>query len=359
MKINAAQRWNIRMLSWPYWAFAFAVVIFSFFKIGFTIRPLNPDPLSTFPTPQPTWSALSYGMRTLTWLGGWEYPSAYTLLSVAITVASIVAIIYFSKSFMSGEDSRIAILLLLTSPIAVVLYNNQGRHDALMILGSILLGFLGRKTWLAAIAAAVMIAANPEQALLSAGILLACSFTPTFQAWRRGALVALVMSTVSFLALSIWAQASGVGSRLTYIRSLFGDSIYGFFSNFSLSIYAGFGILWVLVVYLLVHQNRKQKMITLIALAVIPFAITMITLDQTRVFVGVTAATLVALVLQLTPLIRAELHTSGHPNVIFWTFIAAVLLPSFEVSVDHVVRPPFLWFFAEVLPHIQQAIGLS
>ena len=347
------------MLSWPYWSFAFAVVIFSFLKIGFTIRPLNPDPLATFPTPQPTWSALSYGMRTLTWIGGWEDPNAYTFLSIAITGASIILIIYFSRLLMSREDSRIAILLLLTSPIAVVLYNNQGRHDALMILGSILLGFLGRKPWIAAIAAAIMISANPEQALLSTGILLASSFTPTFQAWRRGALVALAMSAASFVALSLWAQANGVGSRLTYIRSLFGDSIYGFFSNFSLSIYAGFGILWVLVIYLLVHQDRKQKMIILIPLAVIPFAITMITLDQTRVFVGMTAATLIALVVKTTPLIRAELHASGHPNVIFWTFVAATLLPSFEVSVDHVVRPPFAWFFADVLPHIQQAIGLS
>ena len=359
MPTTAATRWNVRLLSWPYWTFATAAVIFSLLKVGITLRPLQPDSLDSFPTPQPTWSTLSYGMRTIAWIGRWDSQNAYSVISIFISILAVLVIVLCSKKFLNNEDSRIAILLLITSPLAVVLYNNQGRHDALMILGSVLLGFLGRNVWTAVVAALIMIGANPEQAVLATLILFACTFTETFRSWRKGAIVAFATSTTAFVILSFWAQASGIGSRASYIKSLFGNSIYGFVSNFSLSLYAGFGILWILVAYFVVQQDRKRKLLLFVFLIGLPLVFTMITLDQTRVFVGVTAAITTALAIQIAPEIAADLRRIGITNVLFWTLIAVTLLPSFEISVDHVVRPPFAWTFEVVLPQIQQAIGIS
>lgn len=359
MPTTAATRWNGRLLSWPYWVFAAAVVLFSLLKAGFTLRPLQPDSLDSFPSPQPTWSTLSYGMRTIAWIGRWDSQNAYSAISIFISILAVLAIVLCSRKFFTNEESRVAILLLLTSPLAVVLYNNQGRHDALMILGSVLLGFLGRNVWMAVAAALIMISANPEQAVLATLILLACTFSESFRSWRKGAITAFALSSTAFVILSLWAQASGIGSRASYIKGLFGNSIYGFFSNFSLSLYAGFGILWIFVAYFIAQQDRKRKLLLFIFLIGLPFVFTIITLDQTRVFVGVTAAITTALVVRIAPEIAANLRRIGITNIAFWTLIAVTLLPSFEISVDHVVRPPFAWTFEVVLPQIQQVIGIS
>jgi hypothetical protein len=337
----------------PFPLLAFLVICLAILKCGISINPLTPEPLSDFPTPRPGYAALSYGLRSLAWMLQMEGPSAYVILGLCLTAIAFVFIPWAARRAATQQDARLLMVLIILGPIGVVLLNNLGRHDVLVILGGLALGFLGRNWRWALAGAAVMVLGNPEQAVVASAVLLLLTFSRELRPWRAGAVIALSISSVAFIVLSTWAAGAGVGSRATFVGGLLGNSIYQFFGNFPLSLYAGYGVIWIVILWSLFQARTPLRWLILICLILIPAAMTAITLDQTRVFVGVSTGAVTAVLVAFVPLMRAAAEAAGYRNTLSWTLACAAFLPAFEIWSTGYVRMPYGQFFSDVLPHIK------
>ena len=237
LAISLATRGQIWLTRIPFWLFALGIVALGFLKSGFTIISVTPEPLDTFPEPRQMLTSLSYGMRSLAWLLRTEADNAYTYIGLTLTVLTLILGAWFIRRSIGPVDARVITILVLLGPIGIILMNNIGRHDVFVLLGALLIGTLGRSVPWAALGALLMVLGNPEQACIAAVMLLVISLITPLSHLRSRALTALLISFGSFLVLSTWARASGVSGREGYINEFFGNSIYGFFGNFPLSIF--------------------------------------------------------------------------------------------------------------------------
>jgi hypothetical protein len=295
-------------------------------------------------------------MRTMAWLARTDDPNAYAVIGLSLTVITLILGAWMIRRSSDATDARLILVLVFLGPIGIVLLNNIGRHDVLVLLGSLMIGTLGRRPAWAIAGALLMVAGNPEQACVASVILLIIGLMRGMEHIRVRAVTSLVIAFGSFIGLSAWAHANGVGGRGGYITEYLGNSIYGFFGNFPLSVFAAFGPIWVVLIWILMRVSVRDRILLVIGLGVIPFAVTAITLDQTRVFVGVSTAALLPVLIHFVPAMRMEAEALGYRNTLFWTFIGATFLPSTEVSAQGYVRVPYRWFFSDALPAIKAAV---
>lgn len=351
--VSLASSWQRRLGRLPMWGFALALICLAVIKGGFTINALIPEPLSNYPTPPSTFSSTSYGLRTLAWLLRMDYPGSYVVLGLIITAITLGFIAWAVPRVSQPDDSRIILVLILLGPITLILLNNIGRHDVLMILGGSILGLLGRNWIWALVGVMIMVLGNPEQSIVATVLLLSLTSMPQLRAWRAGAGLAVGVSALASITLGLWAHSVGVESRIGFITGLLGNSIYQFFGNFPLSVYAGYGIVWVVVIWVMRQASTSLRWLIGFALLAIPFAMTAITLDQTRVFVGLTTASIVAVLVISVPQMRQASIASGFVNPLFWVFATGLFLPAIEVWSKGYVRVPYAWFFIEIVPQIK------
>jgi hypothetical protein len=348
-----ASGWQQRLNQLPIWGFTLVLICFAVIKGGFTINALIPEPLSNYPTPPSTFSSTSYGLRTLAWILRMDYPGSYVVLGLIITAVALATITWAVRRTSQTDDSRIILVFILLGPITLILLNNIGQHDALMILGGSILGLLGRNWIWALVGAIIMVSANPEQAVVASILLLLMTFAPQLRNWRLGAGIAVGLSAVASITIGMWAHSVGVESRIGFITGLLGNSFYQFFGNFPLSVYAGYGITWVVVIWITRQASIVFRWLIGVALIAIPFFMTAITLDQTRVFVGLTTAAILAVLVTFVPQMREAAVAAGYANPLFWTFAAAIFLPAIEVWSKGYVRVPYAWFFVEIIPQVK------
>lgn len=341
-----------RLTTMPLAWLTLAALLATIVKTGVTIRPLDADPLESFPIPRDTWAQLSYGMRISHWIVGSESLTVPTLVSFGLILVAAIVVASEAKRFPSKLSGRMFLVVLLMGPVFTVLLSNVGRPDSFTLLGALVLGLKGRRIPWAIAGALLMVLGNPEQTVMASTILLGLTAIPSLRAWRPGAATALAVGLSSYLLLAAYARSVGVGSRLDYVLDLVGNSFYGFAANLSLSLYAGYAILWIVLLLFAFNLPRSQLSVLLLFAVVLPVTITAITLDQTRVFVGVSTAAIAALTVVVAGDFERSSKAWGLKFPLLLVAGIALFLPAFEVSHQHTVRPPLSWMYSTVAENL-------
>lgn len=333
------------------------MVLLGFLRTGVSVIRLAPEPLASFPTPQPTASALSFGTRTVAKVLGWEFPDSYVVITAFVAVLLLVVLGVVLRPGSFGVDGWLLAVLIVLGPIGQVLFTHIGGHDAWVILGGLVLGLLGARWWWALAGSVLMVLGNPEQALLATLCLLVLTWTPWLRARRASSMLAFGLCLAFFAALALFARLSGVPDRSGYLTTYLGNSIYNFGANLPLSLYAALGIVWIVLGWLLVRSTWRSRGLLLAGVLVLPLLFTAITMDQTRVFVGISTAGVVALLTVAVPRMRAEAESRGFGNVVFWTGLTGVFLPAVVLTFTGTVIVPHAWFFVWVVPGLKSLLG--
>lgn len=351
-RVQQFSRLETRLAAWPLPLLAVGLLLVAIAKVGVTFRPFQADPVESFPIPRDTWAQLSYGMRTVHWLTKSESLLVPSLTAVLLLIISLGVAALAAHGLTTHTSSRILLIALVLGPAFTVFLSNMGRPDGFTLTGALLLGLLGRSTFWGVVGAALMIAGNPEQAVIGAALLLGLTFLPHLASWRRSAAIALSLAITSYIALATYARSVGVGSRVQYLPELIGNSVYGFSANLSLGLYAGYAVLWLALAVFAWQIRTAQVLWVFLLMVIIPVIITAATLDQTRVFVGITTSGIAAILVGTAPSIEKCLQRISRRFVVLIALATALFLPAFEVSSDHVVRPPLAWLYSNLISWI-------
>jgi hypothetical protein len=335
-------------------------LIITLAKGGFAFEVAAQDAQPTFPYPQPGLTALSFGLPALVWAFNIQ---GQTML-IGIMVLALIAVGYtlcawlVQRSF-TGQGRVLALICLGLGPTISVLLGNVGRHDFLVIFGGIILGLRGYRWWGAIVGAALMLLGNPEQAVVALAIASLVSFVSRFKNYRTKVLTVTGAAFLIYLALEMWASSLGIQGRSDWLGYHFKVSLLNFLGNGYLSLFAGYSLLWILVLWAVRKTGGRERVILIIAAIVVPFAVTLTTADQTRVFVGVSTAVLFMIIsVDITPFTEALARIT--PNVVAWAFAVAVFLPVLDVTYRGFQRIPYLWLYDFVVSTgVVQKLGMG
>lgn len=329
----------------PWWLFSFMAIGVAAFKSGVVLDPIRMNDLEGFPYPPNTFTSLSYGFRTFGWVFSFDRDFHFALLGIVLVVIALGLIAALARIKFNNTDGRIIVILVVAGPIGTILLSWIGRNDVLMILGSILVAFSNRRLSLVVPGLVMMIAGNPEQSVLAWLALVTASFFTHMESWRRLALVGLAVSSTALAGLSLLARSLGAGDRSRFLDDYLLASLHNFLSNLPLSIYALFGIMWPVVLVLLALGGRRELIVFFLTFAP-AVVVTAITLDQTRVFVGISSLALVAWLADRVPRTAQLLHGTWLSNRLGWVALIALVLPAIEVfGPSGLPRGPFAWVF--------------
>lgn len=341
------------------WVFAAIVLLITIAKTGLNFTPHPEEGVARDIWPEPTGhgGGNSYGFRALIIYLDLQGYRQLALLGIILTTVFVVLVVVSLFALFKADVRKLGLLLVLSSPIVIICFSYIGRYDILVFIGAWLIAISCTRqipTSLAALGIVVMISGNPEHALVSAFVLLLASFHPLLRPFRMRALATLITSTVIVTATSMWAGSLGAPTRFTYWPQYLEASWNAFFKATPIVLYSGYGILWSIVIMTIVVASRGQRMWLLLAFIAIPVAIVATTVDQTRVFVGVTALPMLALIIAwLLELQAASLSREQTSRVLLFACAISLLLPSIEYTQSQVVRNPYEWFL------YLQSVGLQ
>ncbi len=333
------------LLRWSWLLITLVLISIAVFKGGIGMEIGAQDAEPTFPLPQPGMAALSFGLPAIVWILGIQgQVTLIGLTSIALSIALLALIAWRLNRMLPGETGRGVTILLLLSPVTLVLLNNIGRHDFLVICGALLIASSLKNPALIFVGVSAMVLGNPEQSVFATFSFLLLSFSLNFAHLRKIALFVFSFSAIAYVVLALWARSLGIDSRIDLFQYHFKVSLLNFFGNLPLSLYAVYGVLWLFVFWLLRRSSKRDRFIVSAALISVPLAITIVTLDQTRVFVGVsTLAVAAALVVMGEKLLVALRKLTATP--LAWIFLVAVFLPAIEITYEGGARIPFLWIY--------------
>ncbi len=340
--LERSQDWLERL---PLAAFAGLALALGIIKTGIRVSPLPGSDAQLFPQPPDSFSATSFGLRSLVWLLAPNSSLGFVIVGLVVVSVVIVVSTATLHRRLSNEASRILLLVLLVGPIGATLYTTIGQNDSLLILGSLIVAISGKKMALSGLGLAIMILANPEQTVVAWSVLLVMTFTPILREWRRHATYGLIAAFVGFLAIGVGVRAAGVGDRTRFLDDFILQSIHNFASNLPLSLYALFGFSWPLVLVLVYSQGARTALVG--ALALVPaIVVTAVTVDQTRVLVGVTAMATLTWMLASLKQVDSEGFKFSISNRLAWVFLLALVLPSVLVfGPSGLPWGPYSWVF--------------
>jgi len=340
--VNKLQSW---LMSAPLFFLVFILLAVATFKggIAFEVAAQEIDP--TFPLPQPGLTSISFGLPFLVWVFGIQGSvTKIALVSVIAALALILLVAYLAQKNLPRVEARVALIAIVLGSIGVVLLGNLGRHDVLTIGGGLILGIAGRSFVWGAVGALIMMLGNPEQGVWALSLMLILSLTPTFRAYRSNAFILAPIGIAIYIALAVWARSLGIDSRLDWFEYHFKVSLWNFFGNLPLSLYAALGVVWVLVIWVLVKTTGFERLVILAALVLIPLGLTAVTADQTRVFVGVSTVVIGMLLVTCLPDFMKSLgKLSSHS--LAWVFLVALALPAIEIYYAGAPRTPYMWIY--------------
>ena len=336
------------------WLFALICTIAVVIKSGFGIAPLNEGEFQNFPLPPNYWSALTYGPRLTVYLTGRNDEIAFSVVGIILTLIAIATIVLLAVRRFQDQNDRIFVAIVLISPIGMVLLNRIGQADVFVILGAAVIAISSPRIHWFILGTVIMLLGNPEQTVVSFLGLVILSLISSFKTWRRRAITGLLVSVTVFILLSILARSVGAKNRLEYLPELLSASFYAFAANLPLSLYAAFGATWLIIFWVIAHLRKWDRLWFLVSLVALPLLVIMLTVDQTRVFVGVTTLSVLVTLTNYLPMFKDWLNTLGIQPVLAVVLLALLFLPIIDIwgSSGH-ARTPYLWIFTSVVPEIK------
>lgn len=344
---SSVRRWISAL---PTTTFAILLLSLMLIKTGlnFTPQPEGGVERDTWPAPSGHIGGSSYGFRAIIIYLDLEGFRQLATLGLVLTAVFVGLVIATFRRIFNGDVQKLGLLLVLSSPLVIVSFLNIGRYDIFVFIGAWLIAISQTKqipTSIAAIGIILMIAGNPEHTAVAAAILLFMSSHPLLRPFRRQALAAFLAATIAVIVTSLWSASIGKDSRFTYWPDYVEASWATFSKALPLVLYSGYGILWGVVLLTLLITTRVQRVWLMIGFIAAPVFATATSLDQTRVFVGVTALPILALTLAwLMELQEASLPRHQVQRALLLGCVISLLLPSIEYTQNQVVRNPYEWF---------------
>ena len=354
-----------RLDSWvgqaPWWLLSSALFVIALLKSGIALEVAAQQANPSFPYPEVgTVDGLSYGLPTIVWLLGIQGQTTTIGLVafVLIVIGFLIAAYLVSRTF-AGPSRALGLIALGLGPTITVLLGNIGRHDLLVVYGAVIVGLRGHKWWGLAVGTILMFLGNPEQTIVALGALTILSFAPAFRESLQRVATATLVALLALVLLQTWAASMGALGRSDWLGYHLRIGLLNFFGNGYLSLFAGYSILWVFVIWVIVKAPSRSRAIYSVALIAVPFTATVLTADQTRVFVGVsTAALFTVLRVHLADFTAALLRLT--PNAVAWSAIAALFIPSIDITYRGFQRIPLQWVYdAFVNSGIIERIGVG
>ena len=350
-------KFNHWVMGIPLWLYSMGLVVAVGMKSGITFTPLGLDELLDFPAPPNNWSAMSYGMRTVVFLSGNEGDIAFGVMGSFIVLLSFGFLTYAASRVMDRLISRLFLALVIVGPIGMVLLNHIGRNDVFVILGATVVAMYGQKIYMMVFGLVIMILGNPEQALVAFFCLVILSFIPVLNHWRRVAVSGFVIALAIFIPLSLYVRSSGVKGRLEILPEFLSASFYPFAANLPLTLYASFGATWLIIGWVFLHIYLKSRVLLVIGILVIPLFVTMITVDQTRVTVGVTTLSVMVILREFLPRMVSQLKSLNFAPILGTGVAIVLFLPIIEIwGTSGHTRTPYLWIFTSIVPQIKSLL---
>lgn len=319
-------------------------------KTGLNFTPLSEGGIEAdvWPAPSGHIGGSSYGMRALIIYLNLEGFREISLLGLALTLIFFVIVVSGCLRLFDRNISRLTLLFIIGGPPTIIALSYIGRFDIFVLTGSWLVAL---SVWrihtvaTASIGILLMLLGNPEHTAVAGFILLLLTVNPLLRLYRRPSAVTFFAGSAVTLMTSLWAASNGAESRITYWSTYLESSWANFFKNIPVVLYSGYAILLIVVVLSLISTSGAQRIIILIALFLIPTFAIATTLDQTRVFVGVSMLPIVALTLAwMNQLQQAGLNLATSERLVLFAAVAVVILPAIEVDQSGAIRSPYAWF---------------
>jgi hypothetical protein len=328
----AMQRWT-RLSTWTavhigrtnYSVWAIGVVVLAWLRVGLgPVLPFEPGlPRESYLQLPEDWTATTFGWRLLAFA---FQPMTIRQVNALTVLVSLILVLLVVLAVRAGfrENAKLGLVVILTITPGAVLLRSVGSYDVFTLAGGLIFGLVGFRVRWAILGVVLMMLGNPEQTSVALSILLLISFTRHFQPWRRNTLWALALAAPAAILLNAIALQSGITARAgTFILAVWLEQgVANFLGYLPLHIYAAYALAWIFVAIALLSSGRRDLVILVVALIIIPFAIQTLTLDQTRVIMGVIAPASAALGVIFLPQVAEWAERS---KVVGWQTLLIIL----------------------------------
>ena len=304
--------------------------------------------------PEESGEPLSYGFRIVGFVFGFTTRGPYLGVAIVTTFLAIGALAVAARSAGDRKAAKLTVLIVASGPLVWSMAQGLGRPDSLLIAGAALLVSRPRPGPIAAVGGLLMVLAHPEQAAFAVGALLLLSMGRRFRQWRRLAAWSTAFALIYNVLLQIWATQVEASTRADVFESLLVESLGRFVMFLPLELWAGLGIVGIITVFAIARESAQSTRFALVAgVLIIPLIVTAATLDQSRVFVGVTACTSIVVAKTYSSVILNKLTIVTKTPLAF-AFVLTTLLPAVFINFMGEVSPPWSALYVELLRLIPQ-----
>jgi hypothetical protein len=269
--------------------------------------------------------------------------AGWALLAVLLIAAAVILPVLATR--LRSTDTkiwRLALIMFICWPAAFTSIQFLGHYQDVLPI-SVVIAMISRNRVLIGIGLALAALSNPEQAMFGFIALLIASWAPPLRIWRQRAIAGVVVAALWSVLAHAWLASNDIPSRFEMLST---DLQYSVSANVSAGltgIYSWWGPWWLLVILLALMSGKKGIFPFLIGAVALPGALTIITVDGTRVFASIAAPIGVAMALSylgasgLTdkkPKEQAPLNSANSltNSIALWA-CALVLLPALMSNV--------------------------
>jgi len=340
-----ALNWIDRLLRrCPQWVIVAALPFLAFLHSGFDQQFPNDGIESStvsFPEPLAASEASSYGVRTIAWAMGITTDSSFLRLTGVLVALTLWVVGAFAWRKFGSRTALVIMVITAAGPIGASLTNNLGRADVFVIAGGLLLGLFARGFTLGVVGSLLMACGNPEQGLVASFCLLMVGLGLREKSLLKAATAAFVTSALCAGIAVAALHHFGRESRSDYLFRNLRQSFSYFLQALPLELYAGFGLAFIFILITATAIRRIQALFLVVGVLVIPLIFTAVTLDQTRVLVAVSAASVVAVLRWSVPKCLIALDSYGFHSSSTIMVVVGIILPTVMISYPGVIRLPY------------------
>lgn len=301
-----------------------------------------PEPLDDYRSNSVTGTALArlVGVDSI---DGWIALHLVVLLLAVVVVGRVIV-----DRFPTGEGRALAAIWVALGSAAPALTQKVGSYDPYVVLGVVLVTW-GRRRWAAVVGGVLIGATSAEQGIIGivGAVVVAAALADDVGDGVLGRLrrvtvlpvlgVGVAAVAATRLALVAWYRATGatVPSRADVLGSFLGESLANAATAGLAGVYAWLGLGWGLVVLapLALRWTRGQTVAVLAGLVALPAAVTVATLDGTRVFAMVSLPAYLVLLGRLVDAVgEGAVERTFVRRATVAALLAAPLLPALLTS---------------------------
>ena len=261
---------------------------------------------------------------------------SYAFFSFVLCALTLLTIAWLLRRRLPKMPALTAFAAIALGQIGLMTFGQFGRADTWFILGAALLMLSGNNSWpVWVVGSLIMSLANPGQSLMAVLLFCPLLFTLRFRIFRPRIFTAAAIATL-WMVIVLTQQT---GNQVTSFGAYWSTGVNGFLISGPLRIYSIYGILWLGVIGLLLSARGRLLAIYLASLVVAPIAIVIVTGDGTRVGVGVSLLSLLALIIVGAPVVNSWFQQRLGPYHFTGLLLLLVVAPTLNLYEFDAVMP--------------------